>query len=58
MGQDLPRSGHDAGGCGPLQIPTKSAAYSDFNAPTIPILIRAPFRDIPAHFEGLADEQS
>jgi hypothetical protein len=41
-----------------MQIPTKSPAYSDLNAPTIPILIRAPFRDIPAHFRGLADEQS
>jgi hypothetical protein len=41
-----------------LQIPTKSPAYSDFNARTIPILIRPPFRDIPTHFRGLADEQS
>jgi hypothetical protein len=43
---------------GQLRIPTKSPAYSDFNAPMIPILIRPPFRDIPAHFLGLADEQS
>jgi hypothetical protein len=41
-----------------MQIPTKSPAYSDFNARTIPILIRPPFRDIPTHFRGLADEQS
>jgi hypothetical protein len=33
-----------------MQIPTKSPAYSDINAPTIPILIRAPFRDIAARF--------
>ena len=43
---------------GYVQIPTKSPTYSDFNAPTIPILIRPPFRDIPAHFRGLADDQS
>jgi hypothetical protein len=41
-----------------LRIPTKSPAYSDFNAPMIPISIRPPFRDIPAHFLGLADKQS
>jgi hypothetical protein len=35
-----------------VRIPTKSPAYSDFNAPTIPISIRPPFRDIPAHFSG------
>ena len=39
-----------------LRIPTKSPAYSDFKAPTISISIRPPFRDIPAHFRGLADE--
>jgi hypothetical protein len=41
-----------------MQIPTKSPAYSDFNAPAIPISIRSPFRDIPAHFGSPASEQS
>jgi hypothetical protein len=41
-----------------VQIPTKSPAYSDFNAPTIPILIRPPFRNIPVHVKDPAGAQS
>lgn len=39
-------------GKGGLRIPTKSPDYSDFNAPTVPISIRPPFRDI--RFRGIA----
>jgi hypothetical protein len=41
-----------------LQIPTKSPAYSDFIAPTIPILIRPLFRNIPVHVKDPAGAQS